>query len=103
LLEAIGECVAAERALDLAPDDQYEAADARFSAALKRVDEVAAQLPSPPRSNADIVLRAQVAFCHADKVHGQLAALSSDEAGDDEVTAARLIEAILRSAGISYT
>ena len=103
LLEAIDQCVAAERALEAAPDDQCEKVAARFNEALERVDELATKLPNPPRSEADIVLRAQVAFCHADKdVHGRLAALWKDEVGDDELAAARLIEAVLQSAGISY-
>lgn len=48
-----------------------------------------------------IVLRARVAFAHADKDGGRLAALSSDEVGADERAAARLIEAVLRSADMS--
>src|SRR5262245_32375740 len=52
LHEAIEECVAAEKALNATdlPDDQCEAADARFTDALRRVGRLSEQLPSPTRS-----------------------------------------------------
>ena len=110
LLEAVRECVAAERALDEAGEktiaeltrEEYEAADARFTAAEERVDKLAAELPNPLRSSADVALRAWVAFCHADKdPHGRLAGLSDDETDQAAATSARLIEAVLRSSGFS--
>lgn len=65
------------------------------------MDELAAQLPNAPLSPTEIVLRAKVAFCHADKVNGRLRGILSDKAGDDEASAARLIDSVLQSAHVS--
>ena len=107
LLEAIHECLATEKALNVAgtirdlPQEDYDAADARFTAASERMDELADQLPSPSRSVTDVILRAQVAYLHSDKAYGRLVGLSpDDEAGDDQAAAAKLIAAVLQFAGI---
>jgi hypothetical protein len=93
---------AGEKTISELPREVFEAADHRFTLALKRVDELAAHLPNPPRSISDVVLRAQVAFCHADKRNGRLAALSNEKVGDDEFVNARLIEAVLQFAGVNH-
>jgi hypothetical protein len=81
-----------------------ETAVARFEAGQERMDELTDQLPIPSRSFIDIVLRAQVAFCHADKdEHYRLVGLSpDDEAGDDRATAVKLTVAVLQFAGIDF-
>jgi hypothetical protein len=102
LLAAVQECLATEKALDNATrdhldvdhPDRWEAADEHCAAALERVGELAEQLPAD-RSIANIVVRALVAYCHADRTQGVLDDLSDDAAGDD-ATNARLIEAVMQ-------
>jgi hypothetical protein len=81
-----------------------EAATARMEAATARLNELANGLPTRPSSFADIVLRAQVARCHADKdLQGRLVGLSDDDRVDSEQeSAARLIAAVLDYAGIDH-
>jgi hypothetical protein len=98
LLEAIHGCVAAEKALNAAglPGDQYDAADARFTDALRRVRELSERLPSP-RSSTDIVLLAQAAWCAADKANGRIEAADHTEAAQ-----VRVVEAVLELAGVDH-
>ena len=86
------------------PQEDYDAADARFTAASERMDELVDQLPTPSRSVTDVILRAQVAYLHSDKhKQGRLVGLSpDDEADDDQATAAKLIAAVLQFAGIDH-
>jgi hypothetical protein len=92
LLEAIHEFDAAQRALENAGDDD-EDEEARFTAAERRVGELAERLPTPTRSFTEIVLLTQVAHCYACR---------DDEADPDQIAAARLIQAIHEFAGIQY-
>ena len=79
------------------PADQYEAADARFTDALRRVGKLSEQLPSPTRSITDIILLAQAAYCAAEKSEDGI-----DVDDNVEAAAAWLIEAVLRFAGVNY-
>jgi hypothetical protein len=99
LHEAIQECVAAEKALNATdlPADQYEAADARFTDALRRVGKLSERLPSPTRSITDIILLAQAAYCTMEKGEDGI-----DVDDSVEAAAARLIEAVLRFAGVNF-
>jgi len=101
VLEAVHELVAAEGALGEDPDD--DAMDA-CGALRDRVDETAKGLPAQRSSIVDIILRAQVAWCHADRdPQGRLIGLSDDDdASDDQATAAQLIRAVLQFAGIDF-
>jgi hypothetical protein len=106
LIDAVQECVAAEKALaaanrarlDIERPHDYADIDALYSQALDRVGELADRLPTPARSLTDVALRAQVAYCFADKVGDAVAA-----ADDVEASTARLIEAVHEFAGIQYS
>jgi hypothetical protein len=108
LLEAVQEYLAAERALDesgktTTTRDEEEPFIRRSDSAIERLNVLAAELPSPPRSLTDVVLLGLVAFCHADKhLNGRLVNLTNDEADHDEIAAARLIEAILQFVGFKH-
>jgi hypothetical protein len=101
LQKAVDDCVAAEKALHQAgvrylSEQDYQAAEARSAAAFDRMDKLADQLPTPPRSIADVVLRGWVAFCHADKdEHFGLEGLSPLNANHDQAPFAKLIADVL--------
>ena len=106
MLEAIHECLAAEKALDetgriCGPPVDDEIAIARYEVAMERMNELADQLP-PSRSLTDVVLRAQVACLHIDDrdVQGWIASLSVKENGAAIVAAAKLVAEVLQYAGI---
>ena len=73
--------------------------DQRYAAAFERVEELGQRIPSPARSQIDVILRAQVAWALADKDDGVLRDL--DEPGA-KGAAARAIQAVLDFAGIRY-
>ena len=108
LVAAVQDCVAAERALnaanradlDIERPSEYADLEMRYSLAADRVRELADALPTPARSQTDVVLRARVAYALADKDRDGRIATSDDEA---EESTRRLIEAVHDLAGISYS
>ena len=71
----------------------------RVAAAFARLEQLQAQLPDEPRTFADLILLAEVAYWWARKApDGTLLALANDS-NPNEYFAARLIGAVLTMAG----
>ena len=71
----------------------------RLAAAFAHLEDLQARLPNVPHTFADLVLLAELAYWWARKApNGKLLALA-DDASPDEHCAARLIDAVLTTAG----
>jgi uncharacterized membrane protein YccC len=99
----IQDIAANDAELDELPEDsaQYRACQARIDAGFARLDELTAQLPHTPRTLADLLTIAEVAYYWWDKDRnpdGTLSALDDNVCPDDH-WAARLILAVVTMGG----
>lgn len=104
LLDRILEAMAAQRAANKVAGGrlfgpEFDAAEAEVRTWDKRIEELEAEIPNPPRSDGDIVMRAVLArWFVLEDLSGVMTALDDGDVCDKR--AARLIEAVLQRHGL---